>query len=258
MKTTSVVAAFLLAACGGSSTPAEEPGGDPHANSKVFHADDDEEEEEDDGVEVVGSRGKMAESAIQDGLEPHATTLQECFTTLAEEQKYLGGKVDLHWELDAEGGLVAANVETGDLGAWPVERCMLETARAITWAKPKGGPAGFTIPLEFSGSKSVLWWDEDRGNATVSKRVVELDSCDTAAARPTNVLITLYVGTRGQVQQAGFSSEQVIDDAWSECAHTLLMSWVLTDPKGKIAKLAFWWNPQDIPEAWETPEEDEE
>lgn len=250
----------LLGACGGGATSAEEPkGGDPHTNSKVFHADDGEDDEIDDGLEVVGSRGKMSESDINDGLEPHAVALEQCFLDQVGEQKFLGGKVDLHWELDPEGGLVSANLETGDLGAWPVEKCLLDTARAITWAKPKGGPAGFTIPLEFTQrGGNVIWYDEERGNATVSKRVAELDTCDAVAARPTNVYVTLYIGARGQVQQAGFSSEQVIEDAWSDCAHALVMAWVLSDPKGKIGKLSFLWNPQDIPEEWETASEEEE
>ncbi len=258
MRLAASVGAILLAACGGSSTPAKEPAGDDHANSKVFHADDGEDEDFDDGLEVVGSRGRMERDAIDDGFGPHTDTLIGCFDDQASAQKWLAGTLSLHWELDAEGGLVHAKVETGDLGAWPVERCMLETARMIAWSKPKGGPAGFSIPLEFgSRGGNVQWWDEERGAATVSKRLVELDACDAAATRPTNVLITVYVGTRGQVQQAGFSSEQVIEDAWAECAYGVITKWTLTDPKGKVAKLAFWWNPQDIPSEWGDAEEEE-
>jgi len=249
------VVILVAAACGGSSSPVEEPDGDDHANSKVFSPpdDDDDEDEVDDGLEVVGSRGKMDRGAIEDGLEPQAVALEACFTDQVGAQKWLGGAAELAWELDAEGGLVHAVVSSGDLGAWPVERCLLDTARAITWAKPKGGPAGFTIPLEFSArGASVGWWDEEKGAAVVSKRVVDLDACDEVAARPTNVMITLYVGTRGQVQQAGFSSQQVIDDAWADCAYGVITKWQLTDPKGKIVKLAFWFNPQDIAPAWES------
>lgn len=250
-----VSALLLLASCGGASPDARTPGddADDHANSKVFHAPDgDDEEEVDDGLEVVGSRGRMDQEDIEEGLSPHAEALEACFTEQVGAQKWLGGKIELKWELDADGGLVSAQVSSGDLGAWPVEQCLLETARAITWTKPHGGPAGFTVPLEFSArGGNVQWWDEERGAATVSKRLVELDACDAAATRPTNVLITLYVGTRGQVQQAGFSSEQVIDDAWAACAHGVTTKWTLSDPKGKIAKLAFWFNPQDIASEWE-------
>lgn len=56
---------------------------------------------------------------------------------------------------------------------------------------------------------------------------------------PDEVVITLYVGPRGEAQSVGFASQKsMIDEAWAACAEKVALAWRLPDPKGTVAKLA--------------------
>lgn len=246
---------FLLAACGGAEKPktVEEPvedtgGGDSRR---------DEEEEPDDGLEVESTRGKMDPADVEAGIAPHAQALQDCYLSRVASssdrgrgpgQKWLGGKVEIKWQISRDGVLTSAQIVASDLGHWGVEKCMLGLARTMTFPKPRGGDADFTIPLELTARGSAEWWDEDKAAAVVAKRVGELAACaEEGLPDPTDVMVTVYVGTRGKVQSAGFASPALIDDAWADCAHKIVMGWTLTDPKGKVAKLAFTHRPGETP-----------
>src|SRR5690606_33329833 len=113
---------------------------------------------------------------------------------------------------------------------------------------PSGGVAEFTLPLDFdSGCCHVLWWDDDRATAETAGVMDGLAECAAAAGgvAPADVWITLYVGKRGRVSSAGFASlqEAPLPDAWADCAEARVKEWVLSDPRGRVAKLAVRYNP---------------
>lgn len=196
-----------------------------------------EEDEEEDGFEVTGTRGRFDPGDVEAALEPHAEALQQCFLSQVGKQKWLGGKVDLRWEVGGDGVLQYAQIASSDLGHWGVEKCLLDLARTISFGVPKGQrPADVTIPLEFSGRTQPVWWEVDEINAVLAKRIGDLAVCEGA---PASATITMYLGARGKVQAAGFAAPEPIDDAWAECAHGVITGWTLRDPKGKVAKLAF-------------------
>jgi hypothetical protein len=241
------LALFLVAACGGAEKPRtiDEPVEDPGPPRER----PDEEEEPDDGLELQGTRGKMDPADVEAGIAPHAAALQDCYLSRVGKQKWLGGKIELKWEIAKDGVLTSAQIAASDLGHWGVEKCMLGLARTMTFAKPKGGDADFTIPLELSARGNAEWWDEDKAAAVVSRRTGELAACaEQGLPDPTDVTVTVYVGTRGKVQAAGFSSPALIDDAWADCAHKVVMAWTLSDPKGRVAKLAFVYRPGETPQ----------
>jgi hypothetical protein len=130
-----------------------------------------------------------------------------------------------------------------DLGAWEIEKCLLELARVATFDKPIGGDADFTVPLEFSPTGRTIVWDEDQGLKAVGGQLAKLDVCAKAkgvkGGHPQDVTVTVYVGARGKAQSVGFSSPKtVLDDAWAECAEKAALGWRLPDPRGTVAKLA--------------------
>jgi hypothetical protein len=134
-----------------------------------------------------------------------------------------------------------------DLGSWAMEQCMLDIARKISFASPKGGPeAEFTVPLSFSPTRSVSWWDQARAETEVQDKLQELGECADKAgiAAPDEVWITLYIGTRGQVQSAGFASATPLADEWATCAADKATAWVLSDPRGRVAKMTFRYAPE--------------
>jgi hypothetical protein len=245
------VALCFLMACGGSGKSAApvEP------EVKRPPVDHPEESDPDDGLDVQSTRGHLDPDEIQEALEPHAQAMQDCYLDKVGKQKWLGGKVELKWEVDGTGAQTATLIDSSDLGAWPIEQCLLAEARATTFPAPHGDkPTDFTVPFDFSAPRPAGDWDEDQSNAVVSKHVKDLSTCAKSAKTddPTDVTVTLYLGTRGKVQSAGFASPATIPDAWAACAEKKVLGWQLTDPKGQVVKVSF------VYRQGETPPSDEE
>lgn len=212
-----------------------------------------EEPEVEDGVEVVSTRGHMEPAVIEAGLAPHKESLSDCYMSKVGKRRWLGGKVALHWDISKAGEITAVKLAESDLGAWPIEKCLLETARAATFGKPKGGDADFMVPLEFAAKGRAAIWDEDQALRAVGGQLAKLDECTKPPKgkkpakpipRPDDVTITLYIGPAGKAQSVGFSSTKTaIDDDWAECAEKTALAWRLPDPKGGYAKLAIKYRP---------------
>ena len=227
----------LVAACGGSSAPkqTEAPDVSPKPTTRVPV-----EEPEEEGVTIVNARGRMDTQAIEAGLEPHSAALMDCYMSKLDRRRWLGGHVVLHWEIKKDGTISAVKLAESDLGAWPIEKCLLEVARAATFAKPIGGDADFSIPLDFAAKGRLVTWEEDKGLKAVGGQTVKLDACAKGKVpAPSDVTVTLYVGPAGKAQSVGFASAKTtIDDAWADCAEKAALAWRLPDPKGIVAKLA--------------------
>jgi hypothetical protein len=240
-----------LGACGGGK-PASKPqpkDPDPPRSTRVPI----EEPENEDGVEVVNARGHMDVKLVEAGLAPHKDALSDCYMSRVGKRRWLGGRVVIKWDITKAGEISAVKLSESDLGAWPIEKCLLETARAATFGKPKGGDADFTIPLDFAAKGKAATWDEDQALRAVGGQVAKLDECvkppkgkklDKPIKLPSDVTITLYVGPAGKAQSVGFSSPKTeLDEHWIECAEKTAMAWRLPDPKGTYAKLAVRYRP---------------
>ncbi len=232
--------ALFLAACGGSSQAAAPP--EPVIQAKKVTRVPVEETEADDGMEVKAAHGHMDPAVVEAGISPHAGELSDCYTSRVGKRRWLGGHVQLHWDIRANGDVTAVKLAESDLGSWPVEKCLLDIARGATFGRPIGGDADFVVPLDFAtkGAKNDFW-DEDKALHAVGGQLAKLDKCGKAAhgKLPDDVTVTLYVGPHGAAQSVGFSSgKSVIDDAWADCAEKAALNWRLTDPRGTVAKLA--------------------
>jgi hypothetical protein len=230
------VAALAAAACGGK--PAQ-----PAAPAEPVGRRVPVEDEVEDGVEVTSSKGRMDPAVVETGIGPHKEALGDCYMSRVAGRRWLGGRVSLHWDIQRDGTISAVKLAESTLGAWPIEKCLLEIARAATFGKPIGGDADFSLPLEFSPTGKVDVWDEDRSLRAVGGQVAKLDACAKAKGvkgpMPEDVTITVYVGPQGKAQSAGFSSAaSVLEDAWAECAEKAALAWRLPDPKGTVGKLA--------------------
>jgi len=262
----STVVVVLVAACGGSSTPPPkkvEP--QPLQRTRIPIEEPDEDEGPQDGVQIVSTKGHMEQSAIEAGIAPHTQALSDCYMSRVGKRKWLGGRVSLHWEINKAGEVTSVKLAESDLGAWPVEKCLLEVARGATFGKPVSGDADFSIPLDFSAKGHPMSWDEDQALRAVGGQLASLDECADPSkvdkqppkkhgkqpkakkapppggkvALPDDVTVTVYVGPGGKAQSVGFaSSASEIADGWADCAEKVAMGWRLTDPKGHVAKLA--------------------
>lgn len=232
-----VVGVVVTGACGSKAPPSAKP--EPEVSARATTRVPVEDDENEDGVEFVSSRGRMDPKVIEDGIAPHTQALIECYTTNLKKRRWLGGHVVLHWDIKADGTVTAVRLAESDLGAWPIEKCLLDIARAAAFGKPIGGDTDFQLPLDFTAKGRLISWDEDQALRAVGGQLVKLDACATKKVpSPSDVTVTLYVGPGGKAQSVGFAGKTVIDDAWADCAVKAAMALRLPDPRGQIAKLA--------------------
>jgi hypothetical protein len=253
-----------VAACGGKPgpKPVEEPKISAKPTTRVPIEDDSEPEP---GVTVINARGHMEREAIEAGLAPHTGSLSDCYTTKLNKRRWLGGHVALHWDISKDGTITAVKLAESDLGAWEIEKCLVDIARAAEFGKPVGGDADFMLPLDFSAKGQPQIWDEEQGLRAVGGQLVKLEACEKPPKPvkplphkpkvaeedgktplpklkfvvPDDVTITIYVGPGGKAQSVGFASPtSVIVDDWAACAEKAALAWRLPDTGGHVAKLA--------------------
>src|SRR3954471_3464965 len=197
----------VVAACGGSSPPPAPPPKPAEPERPVAKRVPIEDTEPDEGVTIINARGHMEKEAVEAGISPHNAELSDCFMKNVKRRRWLGGHVLIHWDIKKDGTVTAVKLmQERDLGAWPIEKCLLEVARAASFDKPIGGDADFSLPLDFSAKGASLPWSEDQALRAVGGQLVKLEACDKKHARPHDVTITLYVGAHGRAQSVGFSS----------------------------------------------------
>lgn len=240
-----------LAGCGGAGPAAPPPRVSPVPLTRAPVA---EPEEADDGMVVTSGKGHVEPAAVDAGIAPHRGALSSCYTDRVGNRRWLGGRLALRWEVAADGSIGRVLLADSDLGAWPVEKCVLDAAREASFGAPVGGAAEVTLALEFSlcqpasgcsaRSQPVIWDDEQSARA-VGGQLARLDACARGkVAAPRDVRITLYVGPRGRAASVGFASAaSELPEAWAACAEKAALGWRLPDPRGQIAKLAVRYRP---------------
>jgi hypothetical protein len=232
--------ALALVACGGAKPVAAPPPVSPAPLTRT------PVEEPDDGVQIVTEKGHVELAAVDAGLAPHRDALSSCYTQRVGRRGWLGGHLSLRWEIAADGSVQRVLLAESDLGAWPVEKCVLETARGARFGKPIGGAAEVTLPLEFSARGQPAVWDDEQSARAVGGQLAKLDACANGkTAAPEDVRITLYIGPHGRAASVGFASPVTeLEDAWVACAEKAALGFRLPDPRGQIAKLAVRYRPR--------------
>ena len=212
-------------------------------------------EGEDDGLQIEGLGGRLDVYDINQGIQPHAGALDRCHTSNQGRRRYIGGDVELAFVVHPDGKVKNVGLIRSDLGAWPMEQCLLDIGRQIVFPAPEGnGEADFTVPLSFAARSRVTVWDDVQAQAEVAEHLADLAACaeETGVEDPQAVRITAYVGTRGQVQSVGFATPgeataiAPLDPTWAECAEAKVLAWSLSDPMGQIARLTFTY-PAEMP-----------
>jgi hypothetical protein len=197
-------AASAIAACGGPAKPAPPPEVSARPLTRIAA---EEPEAESDEVQVIASKGHMDPRAVDAGIAPHRAALTACYTERVGRRRWLGGHALLRWEVAADGAIARVLLVSSDLGAWPVEKCLLEVARAAAFGKPIGGAAAeLLLPLEFSAHGQPPVWDAEQSALAIGGQLTTLAACAKGAVPPCEVAITLYAGPRGRVESVGFAS----------------------------------------------------
>jgi hypothetical protein len=196
------------------------------------------EDDNEPGVTILHGRGHVENAETK--IAPLHGELSQCYTSRVGRRRWLGGRVLLKWNIRADGTIDKVVLAESDLGAWPIEKCLLDVARTAEFGAPVGGKADVTLPLDFQAPGVVETWEDDRALKAVGGQLAKLDEgCAASAAPPDDVTITLYVGPHGKAQSVGFASpaSEIADD-WGKCAEKAALRWRLPDPRGKVGKLA--------------------
>jgi len=244
------ITGLVAAGCGGAGKGDVDEPGPPREKIVAEHdpsldeePDTQEEDDDNEEFEVEGLTGHLDPYDIEQGMAPHNQALAACYHDNVRKMRFVDGKVEMKYKVGRDGAVKSVYLSESDLGAWNIESCLLAIARSMKFKKPRGkGDADFSIPLDFtSGRTRALWLSDDQSQAEVEDYIDMLDECEGS---PSDVWITLYVGPRGKVKSVGFASKNgtSFTDEWAECAQTMIMDWQLTDPRGKISKLAFQYN----------------
>lgn len=260
LKDYNVVCALLLCGslwgCGGSAQSAET--GEPtmaldedrpsshRATTPPF-----DDGGEDDGVEVSGTMGRLNAHDVSQAIEENGSELTACYFDNLKRRRYIGGNIELLLVVATDGSVKSADVVHSSLGSFLVERCLSEVAHGIQFAEPEGGVAEVRVPLAFDGVGRITSWDPERIESELAvageketdvRKTLALCVEETGARPPRNgVMVTAYVTNRGKIKAAGFSpvAEEGLDPVWAECAHTTILGWRLSDPRGRVAKISF-------------------
>jgi len=234
-----LAATAVVAACGGQAPPPVEPAPAPTRRKLV------EDTEVDDGAQVVGEKGHLDPAAIDAALAPHRAAMTRCYTQKVGRRSWLGGRLVVQWQIRADGATQSVRIIESDLGAWPVEGCLLDVARQAVFAPPIGGAAELSLPLEFSVAPPLAVSDDAAMTAAVGGQLAKLDACAKGgAAMPDDVALTIYLGPHGRAESVGFASPNQLDDGWLSCAEKAALGWRLPESRRRFTKLAVRYRPR--------------
>ena len=240
-------AAACGTACGGAGKQTAEAPADtsPRESRRITaHEDLDEEDDSDDGIAIEGGRSVLQEGDINKVISKHARELEGCYADNVGRTPYVGGRVELKFRVAKDGVVKTVQVSSGDLGHWPVEKCILGVARGMLFPKPKGkGDAEFSFPIDFPGRGTVTPLEPDLADAQLTPRFKDLAACDGGPSG--QVQVTAYVAVKGVVTSVGFAvpGEEPVPEDWADCALAKALTWKLTDPRGRVVKASTWYQP---------------
>ena len=179
---------------------------------------------------VDGTLGRLDDAAVKKAVADAGGAIESCFRDHAGDLRYVGGRVVVAARVARDGRTAHAQIVEGDLGAWPVEKCLVDLARKLSFGKPQGGEAEVRIPLEFGSQGNAVAMDGDE----LSKTVRSLRGCVGA---PKEATVTAYVGAGGRVTSIGFAAEGKLGAGWCDCVAARAKGWQLADPRGSAAKI---------------------
>src|SRR5262249_29560920 len=199
---TALLMGLGLLAVGCGSDPPPPPQTPPAAATIPAHVTV-PSEEVDDGIRLSGDGvlGSLPDDQIQGPIQQRWSEILRC-----KEQSrppwYVSGKIELHFRVSREGEVKRLSIDDGTIGNWGIEKCVLGIARTMHFARPRGGEAEFSYPIEFPARAQVTDWGEEQISADIARHRRELAQCDRAGTRHPYTLF-LYLGAGGKVTSAG-------------------------------------------------------
>lgn len=190
----------------------------------------------DDGVQVEGLMGTMDADEVRMTIEPKLTRFMRCFSRRYDEIEILGGHIHMSFRVDVEGNVLWVYPNESTIGDRETERCLVETAAAIRFPRPRGGEAEFGYPLDLDPPEDVrppVAWGESSIADVLEANRASVASCGSGYT------VTMYVGPGGEVMAAGAAADELDDAANLDCVTDAVTEWEMPDPGSYPAKVSF-------------------
>ncbi len=222
-----------LAGCGGAGGPtATESTSAASAGGERPAAPDADE------LVVVGLRGSLSQSEIQNALEPRMIKLSRCVERRADEVEWVSGRLQMDFHIALDGGVASVFPSASSMGDRVTERCMLEVAHSVRFPAPHGGEADFSwpidVPIDPDVREPMAWDAEQASDVLLQNAQATLDGCGGGS-----YAITAYVDPDGAVVAAGASVTDPADADKLDCITDAIRGWTFPSPGSYAAKVSF-------------------
>ncbi len=205
-----------------------------------------DEDDDPDGMQVEGTLGTLDQRSIQAGLTPSLERVTACFTDGSRGKHYLGGEVELQFRISRQGTIKKLRMIRSSLGAYSIERCILDQMKSLTFAKPFGGEAEFTYPLMFQGRVQPVVWDmgmvkEEILNHIDTLLLAQEGPKPQMLVAPAGLVITFYVSSQGRVLSAGLTADEEVDELFADRFIHNLKQIKFIEPQSQFGKVSYRW-----------------
>ncbi|MCB9544769.1 MAG: AgmX/PglI C-terminal domain-containing protein [Myxococcales bacterium] len=190
------------------------------------------------GMEVEGLLGRLSDYAIQEAIQAQMAGFNNCFQRAGGA--FVNGEVQLSFLVGVDGRVREVFVSESSLGSWSIEDCLVQTARFLEFPPPEGGPARFIFPFLWNDAARRLTRQMDAawGYETVRGNRKLVRECRATHKVEGSFHITVYVGARGRVLDAGFHSAKPTGDRFPACIVEAVRSMTFPDPGAATYKYA--------------------
>jgi len=195
------------------------------------------------GAEVAGDDGAMGmqmsigvldERVVDRAMAPHVPAMIDCFERAGDARRYLSGQVVLRFVVEASGSVSDIHVIKNELGNYPVERCLIDAGRRISFPRPEGNRrTDFEYSLRFrsTGEMRVLDWKGDNVAIRVAS-TNDFSSCGVLG--PQRVEAIAYVEPEGTIGSVGFVSQGPINPIAASCAEEQMHRLRISDSRPNV------------------------
>lgn len=198
---------------------------------------------------IEGIAGQLDASAVLAVLENNKTQLKKCYEDVSSRLRFLSGQIEIKLFIGTDGKAKRVITQKSNLGAYEVERCVVETLTSIAYPAAKGGLGEITYPMAFAGMIPATPLTADQGAEQIEREKKKLWACTAKAkkGKPPERLaplesmrMTMYVAPGGQVASVGFSSpKEPLDQGLTACLDSKARNLKLPDPLGKVVKFEY-------------------
>ena len=190
----------------------------------------------DDGVQIQGLMGTIDADEVRMTIEPKLTRFMRCFSRRYNDIEILGGHIHMNFRVDVEGNVLWVFPNESTIGDRETERCLVETAAAIRFPRPRGGEAEFGYPLDLDPPEDVrppVAWGESSISDVLEANRGSLRECGSGYS------VTMYIGPGGEVMAAGAAADERTGAENLDCVTDAVSQWEMPDPGSYPAKVSF-------------------